>query len=438
MIRLAVLLMGAPAMRARWRILAALGAAWAGLGALIILDGSDGVTVVAVETFGLLLVAEGLIAATAAAAGRAGARLRIAKAIALIGLGLLIIDVPWRNDIANSLLFGLAFLIDAAIRIAAALLLRFARWPWVIAGGIVEFGLGLLAVTDWPVSFAQTVPFCVGVALLLSGYGIVRLAWPLRALTPGDSVTALPLFSPRRWYPTPAPMSKSVAEPVGPLVIHVWTPSGSIRPATYRPVIDRYIAAVDRAGRISTGHAALQCGSLYVSHYPAQEIDWSPTEFVRGVRDAAGHDVPGRFQPSYAEEAAAWCEADAQIVFTRYDGERLRRTWEAYRQNAAYNLVERNCSVAVAVMLDAALEGVSSGGWLRFARLLIDPDLWLAALLRARAEAMTWTPGLILDYARALQRVLEPEPLPLAERIAAALRRYRAARLQAAGTAPLS
>jgi MFS family permease len=39
--------------------------------------------------------------------------------------------------------------------------------------------------------------------------------------------------------------------------------------------------------------------------------------------------------------------------------------------------------------------------------LLTDPAMWLLVLWRARAEAMTWTPGLILDYAQALQHILE-------------------------------
>jgi hypothetical protein len=43
------------------------------------------------------------------------------------------------------------------------------------------------------------------------------------------------------------------------LTVHVWTPVGSAPgETTPRPVINRYIAAVDRDGIISTGHAALE------------------------------------------------------------------------------------------------------------------------------------------------------------------------------------
>ena len=62
---------------------------------------------------------------------------------------------------------------------------------------------------------------------------------------------------------------------------------------------------------------------------------------------------------------------------------------------------------------------------LRFLRLLANPDLWLAAVLRARAEAMTWTPGLVLDYARAIRRVVEPRQMSWRERFLRTLHHLR-------------
>ena len=63
--------------------------------------------------------------------------------------------------------------------------------------------------------------------------------------------------------------------------------------------------------------------------------------------------------------------------------------------------------------------------WLRSLRLLANPDLWLAAVLRARAETMTWTPGLLLDYARAMRRVVEPRPIGWYERFTRTLGHFR-------------
>jgi hypothetical protein len=213
-------------------------------------------------------------------------------------------------------------------------------------------------------------------------------------------------------------------------VVHVWTPIGSAESprSRHRLLIDRYIAAIDGKGMISTGHAALELApDIYISHYPALEIDHTPEQFARLFRATADNDVKGHFQPSYAFESGDWCPADAHVEFRTYDELRLRTHWEAYRADDTYNLTNRNCSVAVAAALEAALEGAlgTRAAWGRFWRLLVNPDLWVAALLRARAESMTWTPGLVLDYARALQTIVEPRRSPWRRRLQAALRRWR-------------
>jgi hypothetical protein len=73
------------------------------------------------------------------------------------------------------------------------------------------------------------------------------------------------------------------------------------------------------------------------------------------------------------------------------------------------------------------LEGTLDDGtaWRRFFLLIGNPDLWIAALLRARAESMTWTPGLVLDYARSLQAVVQPQRSPWLRRLQASWRRHR-------------
>jgi hypothetical protein len=40
-----------------------------------------------------------------------------------------------------------------------------------------------------------------------------------------------------------------------------------------------------------------------------------------------------------------------------------------------------------------------------------NPELWVASQLRKHAEAMAWTPGLVLDYARTLRAAIQPTPL---------------------------
>src|SRR5690606_5721900 len=123
--------------------------------------------------------------------------------------------------------------------------------------------------------------------------------------------------------------------------------------------INRYIAAVDSNGVISTGHAALEMApSVYISHYPAVELDRSPDQFARTLRATTDNDVPGRFLGSYEKESAEWCPSTVQVSIKNIDRSKLIAFWDHYRQDNTYNLTNRNCSSTVADALDAALEGV--------------------------------------------------------------------------------
>ena len=147
------------------------------------------------------------------------------------------------------------------------------------------------------------------------------------------------------------------------LTVHVWTPTGTASIPVRQRLVHRYVISVNGHGHISTGHAALELGepgeegALYVSHYPAVEIDRSPDHLRATLRAGPENDVPGRFLPSYREEADDWCEATVTVTLHGIDGARLRRFWAAYRRDTTYNLVARNCSTTVACALDAAVEG---------------------------------------------------------------------------------
>ncbi|MGG2362136.1 DUF308 domain-containing protein, partial [Salmonella enterica] len=93
-------------------------------------------------------------------------------------------------------------------------------------------------------------------------------------------------------------------------------------------------------------------------HYPAVEIDRSGADFARVLRATADNNVAGRFLPSYAEESAGWCPSTFQIPIRGVDGTALCAFWALYRQDETYNLTNRNCSSAVALNLDAGIEGM--------------------------------------------------------------------------------
>jgi hypothetical protein len=144
--------------------------------------------------------------------------------------------------------------------------------------------------------------------------------------------------------------------------------------------------------------------------------------------------VPGVFQPDYATESAAWCPSTRQIRIRNYDPERLARFWAEYRRDTTYNLTYRNCSSTVAKALEAAIEGASvrawgkRGGWRPFLRVATTPELWVAAQVRKRSATMAWTPGLTLDYARALSMLADPRPSGWVKMARLALRTMYASR----------
>jgi uncharacterized membrane protein HdeD (DUF308 family) len=419
LIRLALLLLGPEFIRSRWHVLALIGSLWAALGVGIFIDALDGDVYFPVHVFGYLLILEALVTLIATTSNLGTQTvLRKSRGALFLIVGLLMVS-PYRGaSFILALLFGLSIGVDGLLRTSAAWVVRFPGWQASLLIGLLELAFAAFMIEPFPTFYAGTVAYCVGISLFLSGLGTLLLALRLRRLPPGTSLTLL--FGRSRAPGTGAGHALlpagSVTAAAAPLVVRVWTPTGSATDALPQPLIDRYVAAVDANGVISTGHAALEVTpDLYISHYPAQEIEHSPDDFRRLLRATRDNDVPGRFQPSYAVESAGWCPATAQVSFEHYDGARLRAFWALYSQDDTYNLTNRNCSSTVAAALESALEGTlgQRPSFGAFLSALMNPELWVAAQLRRHAESMAWTPGLVLDYARALRVAIAPPPLGL-------------------------
>ncbi|MBE5252317.1 hypothetical protein H2P46_09225 [Mixta sp. Marseille-Q2057] len=420
MIKLIFLLTGAQVLRRRWSWLALGGVALLLLCALILYDiGSDGLLSVPLDMLAILFIIEGLVQMFLALTKEMLIDwLTMLKGMGFLFIAFLIFDSPQDNNDVSAVLFGVAFFADGVLRIAAALVLRGARWRKRCITGIVELILSILIISNWPFHHHIAVPLCFALLLFSIGIHLLLMARQARLLTEDSSVTVLPLFKAgglRRWHsshyshpPFPAEM------PTQPLTVYVWTPIGSgVVREGYR-LIDRYIAAVDHNGVISTGHAAMEAGGdLYISHYPRDEIDRDSSNFRAVLRASEQNDVAGRFLPSLAVEVVEWCRPDKQVHFPRYNQEALKNYWQRYSADSAYNLTARNCSSTVIQALDVAIEGILAQQLYAGFRLFIDPNFWLLGVIRGRAEAVTWTPGLVLDYVRLLKRVIEPQPSQL-------------------------
>jgi len=430
MIRLALLLLGPEFIRTRWPVLALIGALWALLGAALIVDAFRGSEWFPIHIFGYLLILEALVTLVATTSNLGTQTvLRKGRGVAFFLIGLLIIDPHPVSDLILAMIFGLLFAVDGGLRVSAAWVVRFPHWPASLLMGLLEIASAIMLFLPYPLVYAGTVPYCIGLGMLISGIGALLLALRLRRLRP-DTLLSLLLSRNHTMDVLMAPSAPeaTAGNPV-PLTVHVWTPVGSAQEALPQPLVDRYIAAVDGHGVISTGHAALEVApDLYISHYPAQEIDHSPEDFRHLLRATDDNDVAGRFQPSYAIESSGWCPSTAQVHFEHYDRGRLRAFWKVYSGDTTYNLTNRNCSSTVAAALEAALEGTLARHGPRitpFLSSLCNPELWVASQLRKHAEAMAWTPGLVLDYARALRVAINPPPLGIVTLTALTRNAYR-------------
>lgn len=416
MIRILFLLLGREIIQRHWRTLLAIAVLWIIGGSLIVIDALDGKTVLPARVFGYFLLPEAALCLFAAIASQGTARrMRLVQGIALLGVSILIISSTPASNFTLAMLFGLCFLIDGVVRIASAWVVRYPRWRVGLIGGIVEVLIAIGTLQPWPTWYEGTVGVNVGAVLILTGVGLLSIAFRIKRMEADASLTSILSRNPFN-YRAAQLYQKRSAKNRKKLIVHVWTPTGTAMTSLRQRAINRYIAAVDSNGVISTGHSALEMApDLYISHYPAAEIDRNPDEFSRTLRATADNNVPGRFLPSYEFESADWCPSTVQVEINNIDAARLRRFWKHYRANDTYNLTNRNCSSAVADALDAALEGVyRDHRWPVFRALqaLVFPELWAAGLMRKRAESMAWTPGLVLDYARALSALVDHSGRP--------------------------
>lgn len=417
MMQIAFLLAGAAFVRKAAPVLMCTGIVWGGLGLSIFIDGLLGARHFPLHVFGLLLLTDSVVSLLIGSAARGTQRGIFSFKSGLFFLIAMLILVGHHNGkLVLAIVFGMAYFITGLFVIASAVIVRFKKWQRSLLSGIWQIAFAIFLFLPYPTEHDGTVSQFIGMVLITGGIQSVWLSLRMLRVKNGSSV--FDILAPQGIV-TPAVEQTSVMDvsTSGCLIVHVWTPEGSAENEPLRrPLINRYIAAVDANGVISTGHAALELPpSLYISLYPATDIDRSPSEFFNTLKAVEENTVAGKFQSDYASEAQSWCESDRKIVFSTFNAPSLIGFWTRYRQNETYNLTWRNCSSSVAYALEAALDGVlrERCSFVGFISLLCVPELWIAAQLRKRATTMAWTPGLVLDYSRALHAIVHPSKLSL-------------------------
>ncbi len=419
---LAMLLLGPGDLhRHRWYV-TGLGALLFATGLFIIIDASDKVTLIALEAFGWVMVVMGLakMAFSLLAGGGGMPSLFGFQGLVFVLLGIAIADFPQQSENAVPWLFGLALLINGLYQILSSLIIRYPNWGWFFVSGVGHLLFGGLLFLEWKESVTWVVPVFLGAGFLLTGLTTLRTALRLgrylHNTESGNACMAVRYFLDfhvpgrfRKQYLSAEPeMPPGINQAHGDLLVHIWTPTTVAKVDTAPNLVSRYVAARDSEGKFSVGHAALEMSpDVYISH-----SDGDPTAFERSEevwKTLRSKNVPGVFYPSFEEEIKSYVQPSATIRFRNFNDEQLRTFWALYRSVTAYNFTNRNCSVAVALALEAALMGsLATGHRIRtLFWLLLHKDLWVAHFIRWKAREMVWTPGMMLDYVVALHRVVE-------------------------------
>lgn len=419
-----LLLFGPGDLRRSRSYLAMLSVLLLGAGAFIIIDASDTVTLITLEAFGWVMAVIGLAKlAFSMMSGASGLPSLFGfQGIILVILGIAIADFPSESGNAIPWLFGLALLLNGTYQVLSAIVIRYPLWGWFLASGIGHLVLGGFVFLHWKEAVAWVVPLFLGAGFCLMGLSTLcttlRLGRYLKSKENWNAEMAVRYFLdfhvPRRFHKQYLPVEPKeppeVGRPHGDLLVHIWTPTTVAKVDENRNLVSRYVAARDQEGKFSVGHAALEMSpDIYISH-----CDGDPTAFACSDevwRTLRSKDVPGVFLPSFEEEIKTYMMPSVTVRFRNFKEDQLRTFWAVYRIITAYNFTNRNCSVAVALALEAALMGSLANGS-RF-RTLLDlitrKDLWVAHFIRWKAREMVWTPGMMLDYALALQRLVEVE-----------------------------
>lgn len=135
-------------------------------------------TMFSVVFAGILLLLAGVVQVVHAFMAREwkGLFLSLLVGVVYFITGLLCLTNPALTAMAFTLLIGAYCLAIGLFRILATLFYRFHYWGWVFFNGLVTTILGILIVTQWPISGLWVIGVFVGVDIVLAGWSLIMLS----------------------------------------------------------------------------------------------------------------------------------------------------------------------------------------------------------------------------------------------------------------------
>lgn len=99
-------------------------------------------------------------------------------------VGLMLIAHPVLGSVSLTLVLSVFFIVVGLLRILNAVILRFPRWTWNLASGVITLLLGLLILSEWPSSGLFIIGLFIGIDLLFLGWSYTMLALYFRKELP--------------------------------------------------------------------------------------------------------------------------------------------------------------------------------------------------------------------------------------------------------------
>jgi uncharacterized membrane protein HdeD (DUF308 family) len=171
-------------LHASWGWFVALGVALIVLGAACIL-GEMNATLITVVVLGWFLLISGFVTLVHAFQTRtwSGFLLYLLSALLRLFTGFMLVRFPLGGALGITVLLALLFIVGGAFRAIGAGKLRFPRWGWAAASGIVSVALGIMLLVQFPASSLWFIGLAVGVDLIFEGTSLVALGSALHGIS---------------------------------------------------------------------------------------------------------------------------------------------------------------------------------------------------------------------------------------------------------------
>ena len=177
------LIAGLEEIRHSWGWLLALGILLVVLGGICIV-GDVTATFATVLVFGWLLLISGIIALVHAFRTMtwSGFFLSLLSALLRGFTGYLLIRYPLAGAASLTLLLASYFVVGGVFRAVGAGMIKFPRWGWSLFSGLVSLVLGVMLLTQLPVSSIWFIGFAIGVDLIVDGTSLIGFATAIHTL----------------------------------------------------------------------------------------------------------------------------------------------------------------------------------------------------------------------------------------------------------------